>query len=122
MELQAPLGLYRLCLVAKFRRDRLFEHIEPGSFATATRHPSATVTQTPFQRTLWLVATEAHAAGDRADARIMMRMIETIDEGDYANLVPLVAALRPTFRDRLGRIPNGRAHDHGHGAEAEHQA
>jgi hypothetical protein len=114
--------MYPLCIAAKFRRDRLFVHIEPVFLAFATRHPSAPVTQTPFQRTLWLVATDAHAAGDRADARIMMRMIETIDEGDYANLAPLVAALRPMFRDRLGRIPNGRAHDHGHGAEAEHEA
>jgi hypothetical protein len=68
------------------------------------------------------VATDAHAAGDRADARIMMRMIETIDEGDYANLGPLMAALRPAFRDRLGRIPSGRANDQGHGAEAAGEA
>ncbi|MCU0864903.1 MAG: hypothetical protein MUC36_14025 [Planctomycetes bacterium] len=49
-------------------------------------------------------------------------MIETIDEGDYANLGPLMAALRPAFRDRLGRIPSGRANDQGHGAEAAGEA
>ena len=69
------------------------------------------VHQTPFQRTLWRAATDAHATGDRADARILLRMIEAIDEGDYATLGQLGQALRPAFRDRLGRVPQTRALD-----------
>ncbi len=67
--------------------------------------------QTPFQRTLWAIARDAHAAGDRADARIMMKMIEAIDEGDYDELVQLNLALRPHYRDRSGKVPAQRAHD-----------
>lgn len=71
------------------------------------------VTQTPFQSSLWRCVTEAHAAGDRADARIMMRMIEVIDEGDYATLNQHAQALRGHYRDRLGRVPSNRAEDGG---------
>ena len=69
------------------------------------------VHQTPFQRRLWLVARDAHAAGDRADARILMRMIETIDDGDYEALAQLHVALRPNYRDIVGAVPKGRAVD-----------
>lgn len=75
--------------------------------ATALR----AVTQTPFQRTLWGLARDAHAAGDRADARILMRMIEAIDEGDYEQLAQLNLALRPHYRDRSGKVPQRRAQD-----------
>lgn len=67
--------------------------------------------QTPFQRLLWIAAKDAHAAGDRADARILMRMIEGIDEGDYELLLQLSQALRPGYRDRIGRVPGQRAQD-----------
>lgn len=67
--------------------------------------------QTPFQRALWAAARDAHAAGDRADARILMRMIEAVDESDYDQLGPLQAALRPTYRERIGPVPQQRAQD-----------
>jgi hypothetical protein len=69
------------------------------------------VTQTPFQRNLWAVARDAHAAGDRADARIMMKMIEAIDDGDYEQLAQLNLALRPRYRERSGKVPQRRAQD-----------
>ena len=69
------------------------------------------MTQTPFQRALWGIARDAHAAGDRADARILMKMIEAIDEGDYEQLVQLNLALRSPYRDRSGKVPAHRAHD-----------
>lgn len=72
--------------------------------------------QTPFQRTLWSVARDAHAAGDRSDARIMMRMIEAIDQGDYAMLGQLSLALRARYRDRTGPVPKQRADDTGEAA------
>ena len=72
--------------------------------------------QTPFQRTLWSVARDAHAAGDRADARIMMRMIEAIDQGDYAMLGQLGLALRAKYRERTGQAPRQRSDDMGEAA------
>ena len=75
--------------------------------------------QTPFQRLLWIAAKDAHAAGDRADARILMRMIEGIDEGDYELLVQLSQALRPGYRDRIGRVPGQRAQDVTHGSPTQ---
>ena len=69
------------------------------------------VTQTPFQRTLWGIARDAHAAGDRADARIMMKMIEAIDEDDYEQVAQLNQALRPRYRDRSGKVPTRRSLD-----------
>jgi hypothetical protein len=69
------------------------------------------VHQTPFQRRLWVLARDAHAAGDRADARILMRMIEAIDEGDYPTLGMLAQALRPGYRERIGPVPGDRARD-----------
>jgi hypothetical protein len=69
------------------------------------------VAQTPFQRTLWAIARDAHAAGDRADARILMKMIEAIDDGDYTQLAQLNRALRPPYRDRSGKVPTHRALD-----------
>lgn len=67
--------------------------------------------QTPFQTDLWLAAKTAHAAGDRADARILLKMIEAVDADEYAALPGLVAALRPTYRERLGRVPASRGED-----------
>jgi hypothetical protein len=81
-----------------------------GAFARVPDSPLA-VTQTPFQRTLWGIARDAHAAGDRADARIMMKMIEAIDEGDYGQLAQLSLALRSHYRDRSGRVPKQRTQD-----------
>jgi hypothetical protein len=69
------------------------------------------VHQSPFQRNLWNVARDAHAAGDRADARIIMKMIESIDDGDYSQLGQLTSALRPTYRERCGAVPAHRAQD-----------
>jgi hypothetical protein len=74
------------------------------------------VHQTPFQRTLWLRASEAHAVGDRADGRIMVKMIEAIDDGDYGLLRQLSLALRAQYRDRIGPIPERRAQDLAGGA------
>ena len=67
--------------------------------------------QTPFQRTLWTLAREAHSLGDRQDARVMLKMIEAIDEGDYELLRQLSLALRPTHRERIGPVPERRAQD-----------
>ncbi|MBL8733276.1 MAG: hypothetical protein JNN13_12975 [Planctomycetes bacterium] len=61
--------------------------------------------QTDFQRLLWTVVTEAHAAGDRADARILLGMIEAIDAGDYASLPQMALALRQQYRTRIGKVP-----------------
>jgi hypothetical protein len=69
------------------------------------------VHQSPFQKNLWNVARDAHAAGDRADARILMRMIEAIDEGDYALLGQLSVALRSAYRERCGPVPSHRSQD-----------
>ena len=83
-------------------------------FGAWTQHRPDTprhVHQTPFQRLLWIAAKDAHAAGDRADARILMRMIEGIDAGDYLLLVQLSQGLRPGYRDRIGRVPEQRAQD-----------
>lgn len=54
---------------------------------------------------MWLLVTDAHAAGDRADARIMLGMIEAIDEGDYAVLAQMSLALQPKYRERVGPAP-----------------
>lgn len=67
--------------------------------------------QTPFQTDLWLAAKAAHAAGDRADARILMKMIEAVDVDEYAALAGLAAALRAPYRDLLGRVPTHRGDD-----------
>lgn len=72
---------------------------------------SIPVHQTPFQRTLWRAASDAHAGGDRADARIMMKMVEAIDEGDYELLGQLSLALRPNYRSHIGNLPTRRAED-----------
>ena len=69
------------------------------------------VHQTPFQRTLWLLACDAHAHGDRADARIMMKMVEAIDEGDYVLLGQIGVAIRSPYRERVGKVPAQRSHD-----------
>ncbi|MEO6594399.1 MAG: hypothetical protein ABIP94_06575 [Planctomycetota bacterium] len=67
--------------------------------------------QTPFQRTLWLIAKAAHAAGDRADARILMGMIVAIDDGDYQGLPQMTVALRVNYRSQLGKVPADRSVD-----------
>lgn len=69
------------------------------------------VHQTPYQRLLWTIARDAHSVGDRADARILMKMIEAIDDGDYELLRQLSLALRPQYRDRSGAVPERRAQD-----------
>jgi hypothetical protein len=62
---------------------------------------------------LWTFACEAHAAGDRADARIIMKMIEAIDASDYELARQLCLALRPWYRDRCGEVPVRRGLDEG---------
>lgn len=79
----------------------------------SSRLHSTPVHQTPFQRRVWLVARDAHASGDRADGRILLNMIEDIDEGNYAGLLMQVQALRPAYRDRVQPIPEDRADDLG---------
>jgi hypothetical protein len=69
--------------------------------------------QTPFQHRLWQIARNAHAAGDRADARILMRMIEAIDNDDYPALPQYFPALRQNYRDVLGKLPASRGKDEG---------
>jgi hypothetical protein len=86
--------------------------------ASSPALPRSPVTQTSFQRTLWRAATAAHAAGDRADARIMLRMIESIDEGDYTTLHQLGQALRGHYRDSLGKVPQARSDDGYHEASS----
>ncbi|HEX5053146.1 MAG TPA: hypothetical protein VFZ65_15330 [Planctomycetota bacterium] len=73
--------------------------------------------QTPFQKILWMIAKAAHAAGDRADARILMGMIVAIDEGDYAGLTQMTVALRATYRSLLGPVPSDRVSDVGGAAQ-----
>lgn len=63
------------------------------------------MSQSAFQRRAWVLAQEAHSAADRADARILLRMIEVVDQGDYGALAQLVQALRAPYRERLGEIP-----------------
>jgi hypothetical protein len=71
------------------------------------------VHQTPFQKNLWLVACQAHAAGDRADARIILKMVEAIDGSDYVLAAQLRLALRSTYRDSCGEVPAQRGADEG---------
>lgn len=68
---------------------------------------------TPLQQRLWSEACRAHDAGDRADARVLHRMSEAIDEGDYAAVQQLAQTLREVYRTRLGTLPAARAHDAG---------
>ena len=71
--------------------------------------------QTPFQKRAWAIAQRAHSSADRADARILMCMVEAIDEGDYASLRQFAVALRAGYRDQLGTIPTS-PRDDGDGA------
>jgi hypothetical protein len=36
-----------------------------------------------------------------------MCMIESIDDGDYSSLSQMTQALRPQYRDRIGKVPSG---------------
>jgi hypothetical protein len=56
------------------------------------------LSQTSFQRRAWSVAENARSSSDRADARILMRMIELVDCGDYDALEPLAKALQAEYR------------------------
>ncbi|MBL8754711.1 MAG: hypothetical protein JNK15_15510 [Planctomycetes bacterium] len=67
--------------------------------------------QTPYQKILWLVACQAHAAGDRADARIILKMVEAIDGCDYVLARQLRLALRAGYRDQCGEVPAQRGFD-----------
>lgn len=40
-----------------------------------------------------------------------MRMIEVVDERDYAALTQLFLALQATYRDELGPVPESKAND-----------
>jgi hypothetical protein len=92
------------------------ERLLPALASCLPKPGSRPVHQTPFQHTLWLRATEAHAVGDRADSRIMLKMIEAIDDGDYGLLRQLSLALRQHYRDRVGPVPERRAQDLSGGA------
>ncbi len=63
------------------------------------------MTQTDFQRRAFTIVQVAHSAADRADARILMRMVELVDEGDYPGLVQMAKALQARYREQLGAIP-----------------
>lgn len=63
------------------------------------------MSHTAFQQRAWAAAQAAHAAADRADARILLRMIEFVDCGDYEALGPLVKALQEAYRQKLGSVP-----------------
>jgi len=67
--------------------------------------PRLALTQTSFQRRAWGVAESARSSADRADARILMRMIELVDCGDYEALEPLAQALQAEYRELLGLVP-----------------
>ncbi|MFK7739547.1 MAG: hypothetical protein AB8H80_04420 [Planctomycetota bacterium] len=69
------------------------------------------VTQTPFQQRAWALAQRAHSSADRADARILMTMVEAIDDGDYDGLAELVLALRSNYRQSLGDVPRSSQQD-----------
>lgn len=69
------------------------------------------VKQSIFQQRVWRVAQNAHAVADRADARILMRMIEVVDDGDYVDLPELAKALREPYRQSIGVIPADRTDD-----------
>ena len=73
--------------------------------------PDNLVAQTPFQNRAWAIAQTAHSRADRADARILMRMVEVVDEGDYGSLSQLCKALRPGYREQLGTIPESASED-----------
>ena len=81
--------------------------------AASPRHAfaSSTLSQTIFQRRAWYVAQNAHSAADRADARILMRMIELVDQGDYTALDQLAQALQVEYRELLGEIPESSMQD-----------
>lgn len=63
------------------------------------------MSQTSFQRRAWSVAQNARSSADRADARILMRMIELVDRGDYEALETLAKALQAEYREGLGIVP-----------------
>jgi hypothetical protein len=68
--------------------------------------PDLAVSQSDFQRRAFSTAQMAHSAADRADARILMRMVEAVDEGDILDLYQLSLALQARYLDELGPIPD----------------
>ena len=74
--------------------------------------PDLALSQTSFQRRAWSVAENARSSSDRADARILMRMIELVDCGDYDALEPLAKALQAEYRTLLGIVPRALEDDH----------
>lgn len=73
--------------------------------------PELALSQTSFQRRAWCVAESARSSSDRADARILMRMIELVDCGDYDGLEPLAKALQAEYRELLGLVPGSEQDD-----------
>jgi hypothetical protein len=63
------------------------------------------VRQTSFHSRLSLAASDAHAAGDRADAQALLQMAAAIDRGDFDALQRLAARLAPKYRQLLGPVP-----------------
>lgn len=97
-----------------------------GGLASPEHGPDANqvsplLPQSDFQRRAFLIAQAAHSAADRADARILMRIIEVVDDGDLRELSQLTLALQGKYRDELGSMTDGSkalAEDLGEGAAA----
>jgi len=77
-----------------------------------TPHSHLAVPQTDFQRRAFELAQHAHSETDLADARILMRIVEAVDEGDFAGLQQYTQALQGTYRQQLGPVPSGRVREH----------
>lgn len=41
-----------------------------------------------------------------------MRIVEAVDEGDFAGLQQYTQALQGTYRQQLGPVPSGRVREH----------
>ena len=76
----------------------------PASLAF-TNSPHTALAQSDFQRRAFSAAQAAHSAADRADARILMRIIEVVDHGDYPALAQLTQALQSRYRYLIEPLP-----------------
>jgi hypothetical protein len=87
-------------------------HRQPDGDLTSPEHgPDANqlptlLPQSDFQRRAFSVAQAAHSAVDRADARILMGIIEVVGDGDLRDLSQLMLALQSKYRDQLGSLPD----------------
>lgn len=62
--------------------------------------------QSEFQRRAFAIAQQAHSAADRADARILMSIVDAIDERDFESLPQLTQAVQAKYRSQLGDVPS----------------